>query len=284
MADELPAADLQKASENLGRLHAFLAARTSWAVGAGGDALVPEILGAIGELSSLMGGMLQESGISFPRRDVIAVDQLPEGELDADRLRQVSSFLLQMKRWFVHRCDWRIGGAGREPARQVQAFLIGLSASLRTIAAHTPAPAEPGTPAGSPGPAVPSEPPKAGQPHKFASGPAPTAAAGGTEAAPAERSNGARLELEDRVEAPLLVMFRGASELSSVARELIDGFLGANGIELGATDLRRFYVKVLKWIENTPEGQMLVLKIGWRDGIPAPYSSYVPRAREAPGD
>jgi hypothetical protein len=59
---------------------------------------------------------------------------------------------------------------------------------------------------------------------------------------------------------------------------MLAGFLQKNGIEFADYKLRRFHAEVRRCIERTPDGQVLVIKIGGVDGERTPFFTYQPRA------
>jgi len=88
---------------------------------------------------------------------------------------------------------------------------------------------------------------------------------------------GSRLILENTTEQPLLQEFQGNVELTQDAEKRLQTFLSLNDIELNSYELRKLEEKVRRWVEATPDGQSLVLKIGGLHGKREPYPSYVPR-------
>ena len=94
-----------------------------------------------------------------------------------------------------------------------------------------------------------------------------------------ELDSTARLILEDHELKPLTQTFKGVTELTVGAKEMLDGFLTKQGVKIEGHDLRRLHDKMLKWIEGIPLGQVLVIKLSGLTGKPNVYSSYQPKGR-----
>ena len=90
----------------------------------------------------------------------------------------------------------------------------------------------------------------------------------------AEVDVNARLILHDTVKKRLLQEFRGVKELTTETRELVDKFFENQSVSFSDREMRKIYDKVQKWIEGTPEGRVLVVKISGLSGKAEPYSSY----------
>ena len=88
-----------------------------------------------------------------------------------------------------------------------------------------------------------------------------------------------RLVLENTVQEPLLEALQDEFELTAAAKQMVTGFLERNGIELAGHKLRRFHADVRRCIERTPEGQVLVIKIGGVDGERSPFFTYQPKSQ-----
>jgi len=92
----------------------------------------------------------------------------------------------------------------------------------------------------------------------------------------------ARLILENTDLRPLLQEFKGVRELTVLTKEQLQSFLAKQGIEFGKNETRRLHDKVLRWIEGTPAGRVLVIKISGLYGKPEAYSSYQPKETVIP--
>ena len=84
-------------------------------------------------------------------------------------------------------------------------------------------------------------------------------------------------ELESTFQEPLLATVQGMTQLKAKTIEMLGDYLAENSIEMNASQLRKFHDKVKRWIEATPEDQVLVLKIGTLSN--EPYSSYKKKER-----
>jgi len=98
----------------------------------------------------------------------------------------------------------------------------------------------------------------------------------------AEVDADARLILENTDLRPLLQEFKGVRELTVLTKEKLHSFLAKQGIEFGKNETRRLHDKVLRWIEGTPAGRVLVIKISGLYGKPEAYSSYQPKETVIP--
>ncbi len=81
---------------------------------------------------------------------------------------------------------------------------------------------------------------------------------------------------------PLLQEFKGVRELTVLTKEKLHSFLAKQGIEFGKNETRHLHDKVLRWIEGTPTGRVLVIKISGLYGKPEAYSSYQPKETVIP--
>jgi hypothetical protein len=91
-----------------------------------------------------------------------------------------------------------------------------------------------------------------------------------------------RLVLDLAADDPLLETFQGDLLLTTRAKDLVSEFLTQNGIDYPEHQLHRFQAEVRRRIERTPEGQVLVVKIGRLEGEPTPYFGYQPKTTLSP--
>lgn len=261
----LPDEDLQRASHNLQRLCDFLAIHTAPPMSGGGRRQVSRLFDAAVELCQRLQPVLAANGASPPRPQPVA----PAAEaraLDPTRADRFADFLAQLNGWFAAREEAGASAAGVESLQAMYGSLVTIrtatSALLDRIdggaTAAAPAPAAVPEAAAEPSPPPPPEP--SGLP-------------------PAQPRSDRQLLLVDLDERPLLVEFRDKIELTATATESLDEFLAEHGLELSAYDRRKLDDKVRRWIEATPEGQALVLKVGGLRGALEPFPSYVPRER-----
>ena len=93
----------------------------------------------------------------------------------------------------------------------------------------------------------------------------------------AEVDMAARLTLEDTFARPLLQVRGGVADLTPAAMTMVDEFFAEQGVKLEGAERRRFHDKVLRWIQSTPDGQNLVVRLSGLTGKPEAYSSYRPK-------
>ncbi len=273
MSEQLPDADLIRARRNVERIADFLLERRALAVEDGGDAQLRRLWSGVLAVSERIQPVLRAAAASPPRP--VALAEAPEpaaGRLETARVQRFAEFVEQLDGWFgAH-------GEGVEGDDGVAAT-VGLYAALTTIrdavsemldraqraaAAAASAPTTPAPPGDEP-PAV-AAPPLVGAPEPPADLPQPV-----------QVRSTRRLLLADLDERPLLQEFQGSTELTSAAQELLTEFLDEHGISLGGYQRHKLDAAVQRWIEATPDGQVLVLKIGGLRGRLEPYPSYVPR-------
>ena len=111
-----------------------------------------------------------------------------------------------------------------------------------------------------------------------------TSAVGG--APPARpRSAGAALVLKDTEMEPCLQEFQGRRELTPEAIAKVDSFAADQALEMTEHERRRFLQSVQRWIESTPDGQVLAIRVSELHGAPKPYPQYRPdpNHKSAPG-
>lgn len=251
MAEQITTEELEKAAKNTARISEFIAARRTWRLPRGSK----EALGAARDAADKFGEYLT---VLMTARQIHSVDEiqappapLPPAVMESARLEKFSDFFKQLKKWFVDHGEASLPYEGHDALRSIQASLAVTCWAAESLMAaiETASSGAHGTGAGF-GPAV-------------------------------EVNREARLVLEDTVEVPLLQEFRGVVELTQEAKSLLDEFLAEHEIDLGPYEKRHLQDKVLRWIESTPEGQVLVFKISGLHGRPEPYASYRPKAKPA---
>lgn len=266
MSGQFDFQELQKAANNLQKVKLFLDSRLSWWVEQEGRSPLTNLMTAAADLTGSLGSILQNNNIGFPSHfGNPETEQLPPDRVEPANLAKLAGFLEQMSLWFKARQDWQVQKGSGEVVKSMFTALKGLRTAAESVAKTPP-----------PGGTVPTEP--------LVPRPAPAPAATPTPKRPAgpplgNGSGSARLELDNNNDNPLVVSVRGFKELSPEGKELVGSFLEAAGFELTNHELRRFHDKVLRWLANTPEGQILVLRIGALRN--EPYPSYQPRPAAA---
>jgi hypothetical protein len=244
MAEPITLHELEKAAQNTARISEFVAARRTWKLAGGAK----KALGATRDAANTFGEYLTTLMTARQIHSVETIQAPPAAlapaVLESARLEKFSDFLSQLKKWFVNHGENSFPLEGHDALRSMQASLAttiwAVESLIETVDAASPN-ADPD--AASFGPVV-------------------------------KVDREARLILEDTEEMPLLQEFKGVAELTTEAKKLLDDFFAKHEIDLGAYEKRRLQDKVLRWIEGTPEGQVLVFKISGLRGRPEPYASY----------
>ena len=251
MPDQITSQELEKAARNIGRISEFIAARRSWALASGAD----EALSATREAADSFGEYLTALMTARQIRSIDEVqpppEPLPPATMDATRLARFTEYLGQVRQWFINHGDSTLPSEGHEVVRSIQASLAATCWAAEALLAAAEA-----TPVDA---------------HKVAADFGPVV----------DVDREARLILQDTEAIPLLQEFKGIVELTEEAKGLLEGFFEKNEIDLGAFEKRRLQDKVLRWIEGTPEGQVLVFKISGLHGRAEPYASYQPKENPA---
>jgi len=175
-------------------------------------------------------------------------DLLPPAELDASRLEKFTVFLNQLRQWFTRKDDATLPPDGEDHLREIYAALTTTRSAAESLLAVAEA----------------------------------RRAAADREATEhgeiVEVDRQARLVLEHTDATPLLQEFKGVAELTPEAKGTLQEFVDEHELDLGPFEKRRLQDRVLRWIESTPEGQVLVLKISGLHGRAEVYSSYQSKA------
>lgn len=266
----LPDGDLERARHNLQRVCDFLAIHTAPPAAGGGRPEVSRLFDAAVGLCQRLQPVLEANGVS-PPRPLPAVAEAAGGRpLDATRAGRFSDFIAQLEQWFAVQAGLTASTQGVAAVRAMYASLITIRSATSVLLDQIDA---------AP-PAAPDETASAGGEHDVpaASGSAEIPAAPPPPPLPlAQPRSNRKLLLVDLDERPLLAQFQGANELTETAVTSLTEFLDEHGIELSSYDRRRLDDKVRRWIEATPDGQALVLKVGGLRGSLEPFPSYVPR-------
>ena len=247
--------ELDKAARNLERLAAFLGERRTWDLGSGGESAAKATREAANFLADTVAGMIEADDaaeVEARQPDVLQ----PAGSVSANRLQKFAEFLNDLGDWFAVHSDAELP---EEADSYVLAMREALASACEAIdQLFQPPPSSPLD--DSP---LPKEP-------LTSSDLGPVAAVDAN----------ASLILENNFARPLLETFKGVKELSAHTRGQIDEFLAAQSIQFDGAESRHLYDKVLRWIEATPEGRVLVIKISGLSGKPQAYSSYQPKGTQ----
>lgn len=270
MTERITTEDLEKAARNLERLAVFVGERRSWILGNGCEEPALATRETAQSLADLLGGWSEDlDGEPVPILKPAALE--PAGKISAGRMAKFSEFLDRLYGWFESHQHSDLPEAAEVTVASIRSSLSTTANALTELLGPAAAFAggEPPAPAAT---AVDeSEPADLGPLTSPDLGPV------------AEVDMRARLVLEDTPEVPLLQEFRGVVELTTEAKDQVREFFAGQGVPVEGNDLRRLFDKVLKWVEGTPEGRVLVIKISGLSGKPQPYSSYQSRDSVTPG-
>jgi hypothetical protein len=289
--------ELGKAAANLKRIEEFLSVRLEWHLELEGFEALRHLDTAAASMIRTMDPMLDAHGIRAGWGDHIAPDQHPTSKFESKQLDRLAAFMVELDAWFR-------GHADAQAEQDTGPLLGDIYGALQTIRKaidpifeaspfrdqvpeqKPPADLETNSPPdaaeGAPAPDQAEEAPTAAPTTAvIAAGPA----GGAVEARPAveaiaPESTDDRLVLENTELKPMLQDFRGETELTPDAKELLDEFLGRHKVEFSDYQRHKFDSEVERRIRSTPSGQVLVVKIGDLEGNPKPFFNYQPKLQE----
>ena len=254
--------ELRRTAHNLERLRDFLIARRSWSVPGG----VEDACTVIRETSTALTAAIDALGAEEAHDGAGHEDlpnPLPAGELDGERLRKFAKFLEQLRVWFAGRQGWTVPSGATDATSSIRRFLIGTRSAIDEILARSGAGGDAAEDDGS----APVE--------------EDAAAEGPDEPEVLYPPNpDARLVVEDTHEAPALQEFRGQIELAYEAKGRLMTFLEENHVSFNSYEQHAFEAKVVRWIQATPEGSALVIKVSGLQGKIEPYPTYAPKTQD----
>ncbi|MCP4898125.1 MAG: hypothetical protein GY906_14225 [bacterium] len=273
MAEAIRTQEIQATHQNLYRMAEYLSQRVSWSIPYNADTPLQKIRSLIASLNvrvdSLLSGANADGNAQTP---VIGFEPLPSASFDGDKLYRFAGFLEDLERWFTTR-------SGFEDATTQTQILLALKSSLVAMEEATTeiweknhpeeADARPDSVASTASATSPSHtsvesivrPPVSDS----------DSGSGSDDDDIIEPVINLKLVLENTVENPLLQEFKGRVEMTGETHDTLNAFLVEAKAEMKENDQRRFEEKVVRWIEGTPEGQVLILKSGAFDG---PYKLY----------
>jgi hypothetical protein len=241
---------LQKAAHNLERVQSYFESRTTWTVPQDSKGAVSALhLISMTMIQVALEPLLETNGLDLePALTHRRVDQLPAAELDQDRLAKFSGFVEQLSDWFVAQSGNHASPTGKALLERIYRSVERTTLSLEALLKHNRLEFTPLRP-----PPPPAEP----------------------EVTELEQGNvDARLILEDSETEPVLQTFRGNVELSYEANQAIDGLLEEAGLKYSPYQHDKFMRKVLQWVQATPQGHVLEIKISTLHGRREPYPTY----------
>ncbi len=265
MAEVIHSQEIETIHRNLFRMAQFISERSAWTLPYNADAPLQKVRGLISNLQSRIGSLRTSasSGDGLDSPPELGFEQLPPSKFDGDRLYRFAAFLEDLDKWFTTRSGFE------DPEKQSQVF-VAIESSLIALADATRSLLETNYPDSSPSTPTPVT----------AATEAPPSTTGAVEhiERPQVESDeelepipNLKLVLKNTTERPLLQEFQGRVELTFEAKERLQAFLVEARAEMAESDQRRFEEKVLRWIEGTPDGQILILKSGAMDG---PFKLY----------
>jgi hypothetical protein len=269
----------------------FVGERRGWLLGTGGEAAARH---ARETAASLAEGIAElTDGRIGPLSSVQQPPEMePSAKISGNRLSKFADFMEELRQWFASHGDGRLSQENDDIVQSMQASLAITSealqmllgpAAIKTTAKKVKKVKKESTTTAEELPSAPTKtkPPTAEAPETEAAD-EPEALTSGDLGPVAEVDADARLILEKTDLRPLLQEFKGVRELTVLTKEQLHSFLAKQGIEFGKNETRRLHDKVLRWIEGTPAGRVLVIKISGLYGKPEAYSSYQPKETVIP--
>jgi len=251
--------EIRKATLNAQKIQEFLQAHAAWRVAAGSAEVLDAAHRSIAAVTGCVEAILVTSGIrvGLPPEPPPAETTLPPGEIDGSKLARIASFLAQLAGWVKAYSEAQVPISAAASLKKFFSVAVALARALERILDANALPYQP----------VRLEHEPATAPR---TGPLPPPAA--DDQAPTAPST--QLELVHSFKDPLLREVQKRLELNAKAEGLIDGFLAESGIAYSPGERRRFLRKVVDWIQSTPEGHHLVLRVSALRGKLEPYASY----------
>lgn len=247
MSNQITVDELEKASRNVQRLFEFIGERRGWILASDAEDAASSLSNAAQSLTAVIGTMLDPD--DQPAVTVRQPKMLePSGSVAADRLTKFAEFISQLRKWFAAHDGAELPEGADEAVGSLLTSLAGTIDALEQLQTQEPVAAAAREPliSGDLGPV-------------------------------AEVDITARLVLDNTVSRPLLQVFRGVTDLTPEAVTMVDEFFAKQGIELKGAERRRFHDKVQRWIQSTPDGQTLVVRLSGLSGKVEAYSSYRPK-------
>jgi len=277
VGDQLTLQELQKASTNLSRISEFLAVRSRWHLELDGFEALQDIDGSAERLLRKLDVFLDALGLrpdwSLPE----PLEQLPTSRFDSGRLTKLASFMTQLSLWFDGQLGSEVESGGELHIGDMHRTLQSIRSGVEPIIDASPFresvpethPPSSNNSAAPPGAGAASRPPAMG----LESGSRQLVGRGGVAAVD-------RLVLFDTDDQPITQTFRDDVELTGNAKQMISEFLDKHGVQYSGYQLHKFEDEVLRRVTGSPEGQVLVLKIGGFQDNPKPFFSYVPKVTQ----
>ena len=246
MPEQITSPELERAALNLERLARFIGERRGWVLASDAGPAAISVRNAAGSLAALLAETLGGNNETGP--GVRPPKLEPASIVSANRLAKFAEYIDQLQEWFAARAGAELPSGGERLMQSIQQALALTERSIGELMG-------------------PASAPLTGSQPVVAADLGPVAAVDMT----------ARLVFEESAECPLLQVFRGVVELTPEAKGMVDQFFASQGIDLTTNERRRLHDKILRWIQATPEGQVLVVKLSGLTGRAEAYSSYRPK-------
>jgi hypothetical protein len=260
MAEQITTQELEKASRNVEKLSIFIGERRDWMLAsdaAGAAASLADASRALAEIVCRLSGRDDSSDLEVRQPPKLE----PSGRVTGGRLTKFADFIRQLRKWFAaHDGDDLPDGSDQAVTSLLAALevtAIGVERLKSTVGNE-----QHGTSGG------------AGEPENDPLADPQEPLVSGDLGPVAEVDMSARLMLDDAMATPLLQVFQGVTELTPEAMSKVDAFFTENGVALEGPERRRLHDKILRWIQSTPEGQVLVVRLSGLSGKIEAYSSY----------
>jgi len=284
VSDQLTIEELRKASTNLNRIEEFLLVRSEWHLELDGFEALREIDSAAETIIRRVDALLDMIGRRADWTLPAPPEPLPTSKFDSARLAKLAGFMSQLSKWFEGHVGHEVEPGGEDHVGEIHKTLRTIRGGVEPIIDASPF-----------RDSVPKQKPPSTDDHGSApegtGGNPPTPPVAGPAPDPRKLASQTgvaavdRLVLEDTDDNPITQTFRGDVELADDAKQVITDFLQKHKVEYSGYRLHKFEDEVLRRVASTPEGQVLMLKIGGFQDNPNPFFSYVSKSvEEAPAE
>jgi hypothetical protein len=274
----ITADELAKAAANLKRIEDYLVVRTQWRTEEAGASALRSIDEGAVQITRTLDPFRDSHRITINMGDATPAKQIPSETFDSSRTAKLGDFMVRLSGWFKVRAGSDLAPGAEQLVGSIYSSLLRIHRAVESILGGSSAGPAPADPHAAPSPAAPpsgsAPPPGEPRPDSPEASRSPIPLPPPTSA----ETRSDRLVLENTVQNPLLEALQDEFELTDEARRMVAGFLEKNGIEFADHKLRRFHAEVRRCIERTPDGQILVIKVGGVDGERTPFFSYQPKA------
>jgi len=257
MTEQITSMEIAKAAHNLERLAEFIGVRRRWTLAKAGHSPAEGALKAGEAIAEMICEMTGEEivtpvGVEQPS------DLKPAGEVSAGRLARFADYLDQLRQWFEAHAGMQLPSGSEDHVRSIQRSLAATGEALSLLLEDKAPEPEP-------------------QKDLF-SEPEPLTRADLGPVAKVDAN--ARLILDHTWQKSLLQKRDGILRLTPKTAKMLDTFFADQSFELNSHERRRLYEKIQRWIESTPNGRVLVLRVSGLSGKPDVLSSFQPKEGE----